>query len=210
MNQHLQELVNRTLQIDTNTGKPSNDGGTTHFEHVMTFFALALQMNAKKILELGVRQGGSTYPLLVASKILGGNLTSVDINHPAFRINDPEFQKHWNFVRMDAIKFLEENSETFDLIYIDDWHSYSHVKRELELIDKISNENTIILLHDLMGMSHHPNYFNPMSHHPETEWGEGGPYRAVAELDLTKWEWMTLPVNHGLTLLRKKSKVETV
>lgn len=89
-------------------------------------------------------------------------------------------------------------------------NSYSHVKRELELIDKISNENTIIFLHDLMGMSHHPHYFNPMSHNPETEWGEGGPYRAVAELDLTKWEWMTLPVNHGLTLLRKKSKVETV
>lgn len=210
MKNYLEELVNRTLKIDTKTGRPSNDGETTHFEHIMTFFAIALQMNAKKILELGVRQGGSTYPFLIASHVLNGKLTSVDLNDPYFQLTDPVLQPYWTFIKSDAIKFLEDNTEKYDLIYVDDWHSYSHVKKELELIDKISDEKTIILLHDLMGMSNHPNYFNPLSANPKTEWGEGGPYRAVAELDTEKWEWMTLPVNHGLTLLRKKSKVNIV
>lgn len=209
MTNYLLELVNRTLGIDSKTGLASDDGGTTHFEHVMTFFSVALQMKATKILELGVRQGGSTFPFLVACKVLNGKLTSVDINNPSFQLRDENLKPFWNFIKSDAIKFLENNEEKYDLIYVDDWHSYPHVKKELELIDKFADEETIILLHDLMGMSHHPNYFQPLNWNPKEEWGEGGPYRAVAELDTEKWEWMTLPVNHGLTLLRKKSKVIT-
>ena len=200
MKDYLQELLDRSLKI-------KDDGEILHFEHVLTFFSLAIQTKSKKILELGVRDGGSTYPLLAAAKVLNGHVTSVDLR-PDSAILPNELKENRTFIQSDAIKFLEENTEKFDLIYVDDWHSYSHVKKELELIDKISDETTLILVHDLMGMSHHPNYFYPKSHHPSTEWGEGGPYRAVEELDKNKWEWMTIPVNHGLTLLRKKSKVK--
>ena len=37
------ELMNRTL-------KTKNDGGLQYFEHVLTFFSIALQMKTKKIL----------------------------------------------------------------------------------------------------------------------------------------------------------------
>jgi predicted O-methyltransferase YrrM len=202
-----QELINRTLMRNPD-GTPSNDGGTTHFEHVLTFFSIALQINAKNILELGIRNGGSTFPLLTACKVLNGKLTSVDISSPNFDV-DETLKPHWTFIKSDAIKFLESNQEKFDLIYVDDWHSYPHVKKELEEIDRISDEKTIILLHDLMGRNKHPDYFMPLDWNPADEWGEGGPYRAVDELDKNKWEWMTIPVNHGLTLLRKKGKVIT-
>jgi predicted O-methyltransferase YrrM len=72
MENYLMELMNRTL-------KTKNDGETQYFEHVLTFFSIALQMKTKKILELGVRNGGSSYPFLIACKVLGGHLTSVDI-----------------------------------------------------------------------------------------------------------------------------------
>jgi hypothetical protein len=36
------------------------------------------------------------------------------------------------------------------------------------------------------------------------QWANGGPYRAIGELDLNFWEWSTLPWNNGLTILRKK------
>jgi hypothetical protein len=36
------------------------------------------------------------------------------------------------------------------------------------------------------------------------QWGNGGPYRAVAELNPQFWEFSTLPWNNGLTILRKK------
>ena len=201
MENYLIELMNRTL-------KTKDDGESQYFEHVLTFFSIALQTKSKKILELGVRSGGSSYPFLIACRVLGGHLTSVDIESSVWKAPE-ELAKYQTFVLSDAIKFLTNNTEKYDLIYVDDWHSYSHVKRELEEIDRVSDENTIILLHDLMGQSKHPDYFMPLDWNPADEWGEGGPYRAVEELDKNKWEWMTIPVNHGLTLLRKKGKVIT-
>jgi len=194
------ELMNRTL-------KTKNDGGLQYFEHVLTFFSIALQMKTKKILELGVREGGSSYPFLVASKVLGGHVTSVDINSDVWRPPE-DLAQYQTFIQSDAIDFLINNTEKYDLIYVDDWHSYPHVKKELEEIDRVSDENTIILLHDLMGNSE-PNYWSPIDYDENGEWGLGGPYRAVEELDKEKWEWMTIPINHGLTILRKKGKVIT-
>jgi predicted O-methyltransferase YrrM len=199
MENYLMELMNRTL-------KTKNDGETQYFEHVLTFFSIALQMKTKKILELGVRNGGSSYPLLVACKVLGGHLTSVDINSSVWKAPE-DLAQYQTFIESESIEFLTKNTEKYDLIYIDDWHSYPHVKKELEQIDRISDENTIILLHDLMGQSCHPHYFNSINWNEDSEWGLGGPYRAVEELDKKKWEWMTIPINHGLTILRKKGKV---
>ena len=199
MENYLIELMNRTL-------KTKDDGGEKYFEHVLTFFSVALQMKTKKILELGVRNGGSSYPFLVACKVLGGHLTSVDINSSVWKAPE-DLAEYQTFIQSDAIEFLTKNTEKYDLIYVDDWHSYPHVKRELEEIDRISDENTIILLHDLMGQSCHPHFFNPINHNEKTEWGLGGPYRAVEELDKEKWEWATIPINHGLTILRKKGRV---
>ena len=200
MENYLLELMNRTL-------KTKNDGGIQYFEHVLTFFSIALQMKTKKILELGVKDGGSSYPFLVACKVLGGHLTSVDIKSNVW-IAPEDLAEYQTFIQSDAIEFLTKNTEKYDLIYVDDWHSYPHVKKELEEIDRISDENTIILLHDLMGNSE-PNYWSPIDYDENGEWGLGGPYRAVEELDKEKWEWMTIPTNHGLTILRKKGKVIT-
>ena len=198
MENYLIELMNRTL-------KTKEDGELQYFEHVLTFFSIALQMTTKKILELGVRDGGSSYPFLVASKVLGGHVTSVDINSNVWRPPE-DLAQYQTFVQSDAIEFLINNTEKYDLIYVDDWHSYPHVKRELEEIDRVSDENTIILLHDLMGNCE-PNYWSPIDYDEDGEWGLGGPYRAVEELDKNKWEWMTIPINHGLTILRKKGKL---
>ena len=80
-------------------------------------------------------------------------------------------------------------------------------QNEISYVKFCPLDRASILLHDLMGGNKHPDYFMPLDSNPADEWGEGGPYRAVNELDKNKWEWMTIPVNHGLTLLRKKGKV---
>lgn len=194
---YLADLVNKTLEINP-------DGQVRSFPHVMVFFALALQNKAKQILELGVRDGGSTYPFLVASRILRGTLTSVDLNEPNFRPSE-DLKKNWKFIKSDSIEFLKNNSVKYDIIYVDDWHSADHVKRELELIDLISDEHTLILLHDTMPNSC-PNYTLTMN--MGDEWSGGGPYKALCELDKEKWEWATLPQSHGLTILRKRGEVK--
>jgi predicted O-methyltransferase YrrM len=125
---YLQELLNRTLIKNF-------DAGTNNFEHVLTFFSIALQIRAKNILELGVREGGSTFPFLVASKELGGHTTSIDINTPIFYCPD-DLRPYWTFIQTDAITYLQSITEpNYDLIYVDDWHSALQVRTELEIID---------------------------------------------------------------------------
>lgn len=176
--------------------------------HVLTCYSIAMQIHAKKILELGVRTGNTTLPFLCAAMELGGMVHSVDLDPTTFQCPS-EFRAYWKFYQSDAIAWLDNRAREggqYDLIYIDDWHSYPHVKRELELIEPMISPSTVILLHDLMYSGAHPDYrSDPECKDPQ--WEAGGPYRAVAELDPAVWEWSTIPVNHGLTILRKKSGV---
>ena len=66
----------------------------------------------------------------------------------------------------------------------------------------LSCNNSLILLHDLMGNNSQPNYYHPIDV-TSGEWANGGPYEAVKNLPKDKWEWVTIPVNNGLTILRK-------
>ena len=172
--------------------------------HILTLFSIAVACRGKFFIELGVRNGDTTKPLKEAAKINNGVLFSVDISDaPKDIVKD----KHWSFFKQDSISFLEKleqsNAEVPDLVFIDDWHSYQHVKKELEILDRIVSPKTIILLHDLMYSGTEPYYHSDITL-TSGQWAEGGPYRAVAELNQQFWEFSTLPYNNGLTILRKK------
>lgn len=188
----------KQILLQTKNGKGDSD------KHSLTLFSLILSLGAKNILELGVRNGGTTFPLLCAAYENGGKVTSVDINETNFTCPD-HLKNSWNFHCKDAISFLEtlEQNVFFDFVYIDDWHSYTHVKKELEFIDKHVSPSTIICLHDLMYANYEPHYHSDIAC-KTGQWAEGGPYRAVAELSDNFWEFSTIPVNNGLTILRKK------
>jgi predicted O-methyltransferase YrrM len=176
--------------------------------HVLTCFSMAMQIHAKKILELGVRTGNTTLPFLCAAKELGGMVHSVDLDATTFQCPD-DLRVYWKFFQSDAISWLEQQRNQgakYNLIYIDDWHAYEHVRRELEIIDSMVTPSSIILLHDLMYSNAQPDYRSDPST-ADAQWTGGGPYRAVAELDPAIWEWATIPINHGLTVLRKKGRV---
>jgi len=170
--------------------------------HIITIFSIALASKGKTFVELGVREGHTTEPLYEAVKLNGGHLWSVDINIPTeFKPNN----ENYTFVQKDSIEFLEEwpKSKRIDVAYVDDWHSYSHVKKQLEILDQLVGPSSIILLHDLMYGNTDPFYHSDLTL-KEGQWANGGPYRAVAELNPQFWEWATLPWNNGLTILRKK------
>lgn len=176
--------------------------------HVMTCYSIALQIHARRILELGVRNGNTTLPFLCAAQELGGMVHSVDLDATTFGCPS-DLRVYWQFFQSDALAWLEQRSRQdaqYDLVYIDDWHAYDHVKRELELIEPMVTPSSVILLHDLMYSGTHPDYHSDRNT-LDAQWKGGGPYRAVAELDPAVWEWSTIPVNHGLTILRKKGRV---
>lgn len=174
--------------------------------HAMTLFSLILQNKSKNILELGVRSGYTTRPMFAAAKLVEARMTSVDLNKPDFDIS--EYSKDYDkyeFVQSEAIAFLERQvreGKQYDFIFVDDWHCGLHVARELELIDKLTDNRSIITLHDLM--AHSEPHYNTADIFHTGEFGNGGPYAAVNNLDKNLWEFCTIPVNNGLTILRKK------
>jgi len=196
--ENIRDLFNNFLNKTMN-GTVDSD------QHLVTLFGITLQIKAKKILELGVRWGTTTEPMIAGVFLNQGHITCVDVS-PTEWVCPDALKPYYTFVHSDAIKFLEQEVEKqsyYDMIYIDDWHSAPHVKRELELVDKLTDNKSIILLHDLMGMGTQPEYYYPINE-AHGEWALGGPYAAVKDLDLNKWEWATIPVNNGLTILRKK------
>jgi len=174
-------------------------------KHFLTLFSIALASGAKHIIELGVREGGTTLPLLIAANLNKGILHSVDINKTPY-IPPLDLKSSWKFYQQDAIQFLEswDREKEVGLVYVDDWHSYSHVKKELEQLDSIVSPSSIIVLHDLMYGETCPFYHSDLTSSAGPQWADGGPYRAVAELNPQFWEFATLPWNNGLTILRKK------
>lgn len=179
-------------------------GGGDSDRHRLTLFSIALASRGKVFVELGVRHGATTIPLLEAAKLTGGCLYSVDVGDSPFKC-PIGYEEHWVFSRLDAIEFLEgwDSTSKVDVLYIDDWHSYEHVKRELEIVDRLVGPSSVVLLHDLMWGNHAPFYHCDLTLR-DGQWANGGPYRAVCELDPQLWEWSTLPWNNGLTILRKK------
>lgn len=193
-NKHFEFLLKKVTE-----GKGDSD------KHLLTMYSIALSINAKNILELGVRNGDTTLPYLLAAKENNGYLESVDVNDSSFEC-PAELKNLWSFYKTDAIEFLQDKvleNKKYDLIYIDDWHSYEHVKKELELIDQLIRPGSVVLMHDLMYGNTCPYYHVDLTV-CSPQWANGGPYRAVAELNPNFWEFSTIPSNNGLTILRKK------
>ena len=203
--ENFQELLTRILQTTVNGGVGT--GLTKHGDsdwHLMTLFSLVLQIKAQNILELGTRHGVTTLPLTLGASIVGGKVDAIDID-PTEWVCPTILKSNYKFHQTDAIKFLENNTKNYDLIWVDDWHAYEHVAKEIDLLDKFTTKSSLICLHDLMGNFKAPDYYYPEGTEiTDPEWANGGPYRAIKELDSNKWEYVTIPVNNGLTILRKK------
>jgi len=189
----IENLINKTL-----------NGGGDSDKHLMLLYSIVIASKAKIIIELGVRNGDTTLPLTLGAKETGGMVYSVDKMKIGFKL-DEELQSYNKFYLQDAVSFLEDwdVEKNIDLVYIDDWHAYEHVKRELEILDELVSPNTVILLHDLMYGDSCPFYHTDLTQN-EGQWANGGPYRAVAELNPQFWEFSTLPWGNGMTILRKK------
>jgi predicted O-methyltransferase YrrM len=184
--------------------KTALTGSNDSDRHLMVLFSIALATKGKNFIELGVRSGTTTGPLKMAAQLNNGKLHSVDIDKNPFKSSK---DNNWEYYEKDAIEFLEnwEKNKNLspDFVYVDDWHSYDHVKKELDILDRIVTPSTIIILHDAMYGNTCPYYHSDITL-KDGQWANGGPYRAIAELNPQFWEFSTLPWSHGLTILRKK------
>lgn len=196
------EQMNIDYLIDT-----THNGTDDISQHLLTLFSLTVSLKAKRILELGVRNGNSTSAFLLGLEVTGGHLTSVDISeNPSLREIFKSY-KNWDYKILDALLFLNDFKPEvpYDIVFVDDWHDGEHVIKELNYIEKFITPSSLILLHDAMCYNTQPKYHHYLD--KDGEFGNGGPYGALSKLDKNIWEFSTIPVNNGLTILRKLDSV---
>jgi predicted O-methyltransferase YrrM len=126
-------------------------------------YQLARALAAKTVLEVGTHVGASTLMLALAMQKNGGALTTVDIAD----VNAPD--AYWktygcrqnprdtlalagvsaNFNQLDSVAWLERDTATYDLIFLDGLHEGQQLYRELPPALRRLNRNGLILLHDV-------------------------------------------------------------
>lgn len=174
-------------------------------EHLSTLKQYADECNT--IVEMGVRSLVSTWAFLVSKP---RTLISLDIENPSkFGGNIDEVYSLSNNVGIN-FKFVESSSLTYDmplsdLLFIDTWHDYLQLKKELYRHHK--NVKKYIILHDTntFGYRDESEYENYHEQRNETNLPKGL-CPAIDEFLNENKEWVLWerkPNNNGLTVLKK-------
>lgn len=176
-------------------------------EHLATFVAAVEELDAKKVIELGVRGGISTIAWLYALEGRG-NLWAVDTSFPCItdpndptdvNLLDPQrpngigVQPHWIFMLgsdtspqvLDALP-----SDDVDIVFIDTNHVYEDTLVELELYYPRVRRGGRIFLHDT-DLFNTPNAVTEQPEYPVLT--------AMKEFsDAHKLSWNNNPACYGL------------
>lgn len=117
-------------------------------EHLPTLYRYSTE--CESVIELGVRGCVSSWAFVNGllhnnknkKKILMNDLTDCDINNLLEAVNDLDIEINYEWKNDLDI----EVNENYDLTFIDTWHVYGQLKRELEKFSKITNK--YIIMHD--------------------------------------------------------------
>jgi cephalosporin hydroxylase len=178
---------------------------------------MAMSAECKTIAELGVRDIVSTWAFLQG--LLNNNsdtkrLICVDVCD----IPNIDIVKYIGKKENICVKFIKHDSATVklpkvDMVFIDTWHVYGHLKRELEHLH--SNVGKYIVMHDteidkiygeVVRLNHDPEKASAKSGYPLNEITTGLGIAIIEFLtDHPEWEFKVHFTNCcGLTILQRK------
>ncbi len=118
------------------------------YEHLPVHVETCLQLDAKKVIELGVCAGVSTVGWLYGLELTDGHLWSVDINSPK---NMPRVDgERWTFIQGDDLdpEVIAQLPDPVDVVFIDTLHYYEHTLNELAAYLPRVRSGGRIVLHD--------------------------------------------------------------
>ncbi len=186
--------MSRKTIIGAFSQKVISGGMNTAPDVRMMLFALAMSIYAQDILELGYDAGFTTEVLAMT----GVRVVGVDNNaeYPGIkRAAQRRLAKYKNctLITREALDFLEASADdSYDLVFVDDWHDPNHVLLEVEQIRRIVRVGGIVVFHD-------------------TTWDKRLGY--VVKAGLPGWEILHLPawgetregviMDFGITVARK-------
>ena len=179
-------------------------------EHLPTLKKYADECNS--IIQLGYDQGNAVWAF-IASNYYKNKLLLVD-NNPKYILDILDITNKLNLnFSYKWCNYLDlEVNETFDLTFIDTWHVYGQMKRELAKFSKITNK--YIIMHDTtvdewygesIRMGHDIIEESKKSGFPEEEI-ISGVWPAIIEFLTNNKEWVLherYTNNNGLTILKK-------
>lgn len=127
--------------------------------YVHTLYEFVLEMDCKKVLELGTQNGQSCRTILMALDKKGrGELISVDHKDRSTILDDSfqDYKKYWTFIQGDTtkeetinkVKSTLKEDELFDFLLIDAGHSYELVKQDWDNYTPLVRPGGVVFLHD--------------------------------------------------------------
>lgn len=161
-------------------------------EHLQYLRDVCIELDAKVVIELGVRRGISTAAFLAAMEHTGGVVWSCDVIPPFV---DDEISNHnqWEFMWGDDLELAGEAPEC-DVVFIDTSHHYIHTLSELALYAPKARH--LVLLHDTQ------------LERPDgaTEWPPFPVRHAALEYvaKYPEWEWSEYVHNNGLGVMTRR------
>lgn len=164
-------------------------------EHLPTLVEICARLDAKRVIELGVRGGTSTIAWLYGVCETEGELWSVDVSQPP-----PIKHSRWHFVRgEDTDPFvLSQLPEEVDAVFVDTDHRYDLTREEIQLYAPRVRSGGCMIFHDTAEESfeHHTAEQPPFPVRTAVEELLGGesPIREVTKLE-------SYDNNHGLTVV---------
>ena len=112
-------------------------------------YGLAVGINSQQVIELGVREAGSTTAFLAALELTGGHLWSCDKDMPVQRgaelVNRVPW---WEFWRMPDQQALELAPTSCDILFVDTSHTYDQTLWELLSYGPLVRVGGYVLMHD--------------------------------------------------------------
>jgi glycosyltransferase involved in cell wall biosynthesis len=111
-------------------------------------YGLAVGQNATRILEVGVRFGGSTRAFLLAARRTGGRVWSIDVeDRSAFVPSD--LKRWWTHLVGKSVDVARSWTEEIDLLFLDGEHNYETVTNELATLGGRVRSGGLIVLDDV-------------------------------------------------------------
>ena len=165
-------------------------------------YSMARSMHAKTIVEIGVADGSTTWPLLKAASETGGIVYSVDPSYSEMAdsmVHRCGYQNYWNYyIGLSDDFFQHEGKElSIEFGFIDGDHSYMGVYNDLKnIIDRLVPGGIVVLDEWYTTWDQDNDEVNLRDRSPAS--ASGGTSRAICDL-LPQYPRMDMfPLNWGM------------
>ncbi len=122
-------------------------------DHLPILFTECLSRWPRLIVELGCREGETTFVFERVCRLTGGKCVSVDIEHRT----RPDSNQQWLFIQSDDIEFAKrfpawcgQNgfSPEIDILFVDTTHFFAHTMQEIEHWFPLLGPSAKAIFHD--------------------------------------------------------------